>query len=150
MKLQGTHLLPETPQNVWDLLNDPARLAKVLPGCERLDPIGPDKYKVAVKFAVAAIGGSFSGTVELREKKPPKSLTVRMESRGTPGFVTGEGRVELAAKGKQTELKYSGEAQVGGLIAAVGQRMLDAAARRVVAQVFEMIASELKKAAGEG
>jgi len=149
VKIQGSQILPASPQQVWDFLDDPTKLAKILPGCERLDPIGPDKYKVAVKFAIAAIGGSFQGTVELRDKKPPKSLGVMMESKGPPGFVRGEGAVQLTAKGKQTELKYSGEAQVGGMIAAVGQRMLDAAARRVIEQIFTMMASELAKAGSE-
>lgn len=149
MKIQGSQVLPASPQQVWNFLNDPIKLAKVLPGCERLDAIGPDKYKVAVKFAIAAIGGNFQGTVELRDKKPPQSLGVKMESKGAPGFVQGQGTVQLAAKGKQTELKYSGEAQVGGMIAAVGQRMLDAAARKVIEQMFTMMASELSKSSSE-
>ncbi len=144
MKLQGAHLLPGTPAQVWELLNDPERLAKVLPGCERLELIGPDKYKVAVKFAIAAIGGNFSGTVELAEKKPPKAMTIRMESRGAPGFVKGEGAIQLSEKGGQTELKYTGEAHVGGMIAAVGQRMLEGASRKILEQIFGSLAQVLK------
>ena len=145
MKLQGAHLLPGTPAQVWELLNDPERLAKVLPGCERLEPIGPDKYKVAVKFAIAAIGGNFSGTVELAEKKPPKAMKIRMESRGAPGFVKGEGAIQLSEKGGQTELKYTGEAHVGGMIAAVGQRMLEGASRKILEQIFGSLAQVLKE-----
>ena len=147
MKIQGSSLLPASPQEVWDFLNDPVRLARILPGCERLEPAGPDKYKVAVKFAIAAIGGSFSGSVELKDKKAPKSMTIRMESKGPPGFVHGEGNVELRAKGKQTELKYAGEAQVGGMIAAVSQRMLEAASKRVINQIFTQMSEELQKPA---
>lgn len=149
MKVQGSHLLPGSPQQIWDLLNDPERLAKCLPGCERLDPLGPDKYKVAVKFAIAAIGGNFAGTVELADKKPPKTMKIGLESRGTPGFVKGEGTLHLVEKGQETELKYSGEAQVGGLIAAVGQRMIEAASRRVIDQIFGMMAAELQKSGGQ-
>lgn len=146
MKVQGSHVLPATREQVWEFLNDPARLAKCLPGCEKLEPIGPDRYKVAVKYAIAAVGGSFSGTIELLDKKPPKSMRLRTESKGVPGFVKGEGTLELAEKGKQTELRHSGEVQVGGLIAAVGQRMLDMASKKIIQQFFECVASQLKAA----
>ena len=144
MKVQGTHLLPASPEQVWELLTDPVRLAKCLPGCERLEPAGPDRYKVAVKYAIAAVGGNFSGTVELLDKKPPKSMRLRTESKGTPGFVRGEGSLELSAKAGQTEVRYAGEVQVGGLIAAVGQRMLDMASKKIIQQFFESAAAQLK------
>lgn len=146
MKVQGSHVLPATREQVWEFLNDPQRLAKCLPGCEKLEPIGPDRYKVAVKYAIAAVGGNFSGTVELLDKKPPKSMRLRTESKGAPGFVKGEGALELTEKGKQTELRYSGEVQVGGLIAAVGQRMLDMASKKIIQQFFECVATQLKAA----
>lgn len=144
LKIQGTYLLPAPREAVWELLNDPARLAKCLPGCERLEPIGPDRYRVAVKYAIAAIGGNFSGTIELLDKKPPHAMRLRSESKGTPGFVKGEGALELAEKGGQTELRYTGEAQVGGLIASVGQRMLEMASRKIAQQFFESVAKQLK------
>jgi carbon monoxide dehydrogenase subunit G len=64
-----------------------------------------------------------------------------------PGFVKGQGRIELLAKADRTEVRYSGEAQVGGMIAGVGQRMLEGAARRIMQQFFEAAAAELKSAA---
>jgi carbon monoxide dehydrogenase subunit G len=146
VKIQGSHVLPATREQVWEFLNDPMRLAKCLPGCEKLEPFGPDRYKVAVKYAIAAVGGNFSGTIELLDKKPPKSMRLRTESKGAPGFVKGEGALELTEKGKQTELRYSGEAQVGGLIAAVGQRMIDMASKKIIQQFFESVASQLKAA----
>lgn len=149
MKVAGSYLLPGTPEQVWDLLNDPERLAKCLPGCERLEPNGPDRYKVAIKFALAAISGQYTGSVELSEKKPPRSLRMRLEGRGTPGFLKGEGHLELSEKNGQTEVRYSGEAQVGGLIASVGQRMIDVAARKMIQQFFESAATQLKAAIAE-
>ena len=143
MKLAGTLTLPAPPQEVWALLTDALRLAPLLPGCERLEPDGPDRYKAAVKFGIAAISGKYAGTLEFAEKKPPHSLVLKMDGKGFPGFVKGEGRIELVPKGTDTELTYSGEAQVGGLIASVGQRMLDAAARKIVQQFFESAKAEL-------
>lgn len=146
MKLAGTASLPAPPSEVWSLLTDPSRLSRLLPGCERLDPDGPDRYKAAVKFGIAAISGKYAGALEFAEKKPPHSLILKMDGKGLPGFVKGEGRIELTPKGAQTEISYTGEAHVGGLIASVGQRMLDAAARRIVQQFFDAAKAELASA----
>ncbi len=146
MKIQGAYTLPGNPQQVWELLNDPERLAKCLPGCERLEPAGPDRYKVAIKFALAAFSGAYSGSVELSEKKPPKTMRMRVEGKGTPGFLKAEGRLELAGRNGQTEVRYDGDAQVGGLIAAVGQRMIEAAARKILQQFFDSAATQLQQA----
>ncbi len=144
MKIAGSYLLPGKPEQVWGLLNDPARLAKSLPGCERLDPDGPDRYKVTIKFALAAVSGKYSGSVELAEKRPPQSLRLRVEGQGVPGFMKGDGQLELLARQGQTEVRYSGEAQVGGMVAAIGQRMLDGAARKIIQQFFENAAAQLR------
>jgi uncharacterized protein len=146
VKLAGTLILPASPEEVWALLTDASRLAPWRPGCERLEPDGPDRYKAAVKFGIAAISGKYAGTLEFAEKKPSHSLVLKMDGKGLPGFVKGQGRIELLPKGSDTQLTYSGEAQVGGLIASVGQRMLDAAARKIVQQFFESAKAELASA----
>lgn len=143
MKVAGSYVLPGTPEQVWALLNDPARLAKCLPGCQRLEPDGPDRYKAAVNFALAAISGKYAGSLEITEKKPPRSLRLRLDGKGVPGFMKGEGQLELVDQHGQTELRYAGEAQVGGMIAAVGQRMIDVAARKMIQQFFESAAAQL-------
>jgi carbon monoxide dehydrogenase subunit G len=146
VKLSGTITLPALPSEVWSLLTDPVRLARLLPGCERLDPDGPDRYKAAVKFGIAAISGKYAGTLAFAEKKPPHSLVLKIDGRGLPGFVQGEGRIELTSKGSDTELTYNGEAQVGGVIASVGQRMLEATARKIAQQFFDSAKAELASA----
>ena len=143
MKIHGTCILPAPRQQVWELLNDPERLAKCLPGCERLEPTGPDRYKVAIKFALAAFSGAYSGAVELSEKMPPASMRMLVEGKGAPGFMKGAGRLTLRDKAGKTEVRYEGEAQVGGVIAAVGQRMIEAAAKKIIAQFFESAANQL-------
>jgi uncharacterized protein len=147
VKLEGATTLPAPPADVWALLTDPERLARLLPGCERLDPDGPDRYKAAVKFGIAAITGKYAGSLEFAEKRSPHSLVLKIDGKGLPGFMKGAGRIELAAKGGQTQLRYSGEAQVGGMIAGVGQRMLEGAARKIVQQFFDSAAAELKNVA---
>ena len=145
MKLAGQYLLPAPPVKVWELLTDPVRLAKLLPGCERLDPDGPDRFKAAVKFGIAAISGKYAGTIEFSDKKPPKSLRMKLSGKGIPGFVDGVGHIELAETEGHTELRYTGEAQVGGMIASVGQRMIEGAGRKIIDQFFAAVTEELKK-----
>lgn len=144
MKIQGSYVLQGSREQVWELLTDPARLAKLLPGCERLEADGPDRYKVAVKFAIAAITGKYAGSVELSDKQPRASLRMRVEGKGAPGFMKGEGQLELVAKDGNTEVRYSGEAQVGGVIASVGQRMVEAAAKKIIHQFFDSATKALK------
>lgn len=144
MKVHGSYLLPGSREQVWELLTDPARLVKLLPGAEELVPDGPDRYKVSVKFGIAAITGKYAGSVALTEKKQPASLRMRVAGKGIPGFMNGEGKLELHAKGNQTEVLYDGEAQVGGVIASVGQRMIESAAKRIIQQFFESAAAQLK------
>jgi len=146
VNLSGIVTLPGAPAQVWSLLTDAQRLARLLPGCERLDPDGPNRYKAAVKFGVAAISGKYSGSLEFLQLKPPHSLTMQLDGRGLPGFVQGQARIDLLRKGSGTELRYSGEAQIGGLIATVGQRLLEATARKIVQQFFDAAAAELKSA----
>jgi uncharacterized protein len=145
VKLEGTAKLPARRKEVWELLTDPKRLAKCLPGAQSLEPDGPDRYKVAMKFGIAAFSGNFQGAVELAEKKPPESLKMRVEGRGAPGFMKGEGTISLREKNGQTEVSYSGEAQVGGVIASVGQRMMEVAAKKIVQQFFDSAAKELSR-----
>lgn len=144
MKFEGKATLPAPRERVWKMLTDPAELAQLLPGCERLEPDGPDRYKVSVKFGIAAITGKYAGSVTLSDQKPPETLRMAVESRGTPGFMKGEGKIDLRAHKNETELSYAGEAQVGGLIASVGQRMIEAAAKKIIQQFFESAANHLK------
>ncbi|HEV2288418.1 MAG TPA: carbon monoxide dehydrogenase subunit G [Candidatus Acidoferrales bacterium] len=148
MKLQGSVTLPAPREAVWRLLTDPQRLAKLLPGAQKLEADGPDRYKVAMKFGIAAFSGNFQGSVELAQKKPPESFQMLVEGRGAPGFLKGAGAIALQEKAGHTVVKYDGEAQVGGVIASVGQRMIEVAAKKIVQQFFEAAAAELKKSAG--
>ena len=94
MKLAGQYTLPAPPEKVLGRsLTDPVRLAKLLPGCERLDPDGPDRFKAAVKFGIAAISGKYAGTLEFAEKNPPNSMRMKLSGKGLPGFVDGTGHV---------------------------------------------------------
>lgn len=144
MKLQGSHTLPAKRELVWQLLNDPKRLAACLPGCEQIEVVGSDHYQVKLKLGFAAISGSYSGSVRLSDKKPPESFRMNVEGRGAAGFVQGEANIELVSDGNQTVVRYAGVASVGGLIASVGNRMMELAARRILEQFFVNVANQLR------
>lgn len=147
MTLDGSHLFKAPRDRVWALFTDPAVLARVTPGCERLEPVGPDEFEATLSVGVAAVKGTYQGRLALVDKVPPEGYTLRVEGSGRPGFVKGEGRLTLTEQDGGTLVTVKGEAQVGGLIAAVGQRLLGAAARMMLSQFFSALEAELDRAA---
>ena len=143
MKMQGTYTLDAPVEKVWTFLMDPQAIAKVIPGCETLQEVEPDKYRATMKIGIAAIKGTYNGSVQLLEKTPPTRYRMLVDGSGTPGFVKGEASVDLAAQGQQTVLTYDADTQVGGLIANVGQRMISGAARLIINQALKKLAEEL-------
>lgn len=148
MKVEGTTLLPASRETVWKSLTSPDFLAKCLPGAQQLKPDGPGRYRVSLKMGIAAFSGKFEGAVQLSDEKPPESFKMNLEGRGAPGFLKGEGTITLrkGQKSTATEVRYSGEAQVGGVIASVGNRMIEAAAKKIIQQFFDAATSQLAAA----
>ena len=143
MKMQGTYTLDAPVEKVWAFLMDPQQIAKVMPGCETLQEVAPDKYQATMKLGIAAIKGTYNGSVQLLDKTPPTRYRMLIDGSGTPGFVKGEATVDLAAQGQQTVLTYDSDIQVGGLIANVGQRMISGVAKLIINQALKKLAEEL-------
>jgi hypothetical protein len=143
MKVSGTYILNAPRERVWELLNDPAFLKACLPGCESMEAIGPDQYQVVLTVGIAAVKGKYTGSVALLEKEPPRRLTMRVEGKGSGGFMQGTGQLELADDPQGTKVTYQGDIQVGGPIASVGQRLLDGAAKMIVGQFFTAVNAQL-------
>ena len=148
MNLEGTHLFQATLDRVWEAFNDPKVLARVTPGCERLDPIGPDQYEAVLKVGIAAVKGTYKGKLGITDKNPPTGYTLKIEGSGGPGFVRGEGRMTFEEQGGATLVTVKGEAQVGGLIAAVGQRLIGSASRMLLEQFFSSMDQEISQQSG--
>jgi len=146
VKVEGVRQLPATREKAWAMLMDPEVLARALPGCEKLEPAGENTYKALLKIGLAAVKGSYSGTVTLQDLDPPKSFKLTLEGKGLPGFVRGSATISLAEEGEFTGLRYSGDVQVGGLIASVGQRMLQGMATTMLHQFFEALEHQLRSA----
>lgn len=143
MKLEGDYLFEASVPEVWSALFDPVILAAVMPGCEKLELVD-GHYVGDIKVKVGPIQGNFTGRVDLKDKVEPESYTMIVDGRGAPGFVKATAQVKLAAEGAATRVHYDADAHVGGKIASVGQRLLDASARAIVAQSLEGLHTNIK------
>lgn len=143
MKLAISHALGAAPDRVYAALIDPAVLRRCIDGCEKMEKAGEDGFDVQVRIGLAAMKGVYAGKVRITERRPPESLTLAIEGKGLPGFVRATARIRLVAKGNQTELTGEGEANVGGVIAAVGSRLIEAAAKKLISDFFAKLDGEV-------
>ena len=149
MKLSGTQTFPAPRQKVWEFLIDPQRLAKCMPGCEKLEPVGENEYSGVINVGLAAVKGMYNGKVKLDELQPPTHYKMTLDGKGKQGFIKGAGTIDLEEQNGQTLLKYTGDIQIGGLLASVGQRMIDGAAKMTIGQFFTAMEAEIKAMPGE-
>lgn len=144
MKLQGRHTFEAPREAVWKALNDPEVLARTLPGCERLEEKEPHVYAGALNIRVGPVSGLFQGTVKLRDLEENRGYHLDLNGQGAPGFVQGKGSVTLEdGDGGGTVLTYDLDAQVGGRIAGVGQRLLDSSAKVITRQALEGLEAQV-------
>jgi carbon monoxide dehydrogenase subunit G len=144
MKLEGTSELRAPRSAVYQALIDPAVLQSCIPGCERLEKTGESEYAVTLRAGVGSIKGVFTGSVRLEDMRPPSHYRIVVEGKGQPGFVKGSGDLDLEEQDGITTIKYSGDVQIGGTIAGVGQRMVQGAAKMMASQFFTAIEAEAK------
>ena len=144
MKLAGSHTFPFSRRAVWSALMDPGVLARTLPGCERLERVADDRFAGALQVAVGPVKGQFQGTLDLTELQPPERYRMRLEGQGSSGFVKGEGAVWLEEAAGGTDLHYDLDAEVGGRLAGVGQRLLESSARSVARQGLAGLEQQLR------
>jgi carbon monoxide dehydrogenase subunit G len=142
MKISGSHTLPFPRERAFALLQDPQVLCRSIPGCERLERIGPDEYRMQMKMALASFSGAFEGKVRISDSTPPESFRLIVEGSGRIGFMKGEGWLKLTTADGGTEVSFDGDVQVGGTLAAVGQRMIDGTAKLMIRRFFEKLGAE--------
>jgi uncharacterized protein len=147
MELSGSHKFGAPREVVFRVLTDPDTLKRTLPGCQKFEPQEDGSYLVTMSMGIAAIKGTYSGKVQVLDEKPPESYTLKMSARGAVGFVDGQGQFVLSPEGDNgTQLDYTGQANVGGKIAGVGQRVLHAGANLVIGQFFKALDKEVQGA----
>ena len=140
MDLSGDHTFAAPRERVWQFMLDPETLRQCLPGCERLEEVGPDEYEATMKIGVAMIRGTYQGRVKISDKQEPERYRMLVEGKGAAGQISGEGVLELFEEGGQTRVHYSGSANVRGTLARVGARVMQPAANMIVGQFFTCLA----------
>lgn len=144
MELQGERLIPATVSQTWDALNDPETLKACIAGCESLDKTGDDAYTAVVAVRVGPVSAKFKGNLKMTNVQAPNSYTINFDGQGgVAGFGKGSADVSLGDEGGQTRLKYLAKAQVGGKMAQVGSRLIDAAAGKIAEDFFKAFEAKL-------
>lgn len=145
MTLAGTFTFDGPRAAVWDLLHDPAVLAKALPGTKTLVRTGEATFEGVMKVSVGPLtAAEFAVTVTLTDQQPPSHFAMQIDGKGHVGFVRGSATVDLAEDaGRGTLMTYASDVQVGGRIAAVGQRLIESVGRMMSRQALDALNAEL-------
>jgi len=145
VKLAGTYTIDAPRERVFSAITDSAVLQQCIDGCEKMVKTGEDSYDAHLKIGLAGLKGSYVGKVQLKEIQAPEAYTLVIEGKGAPGFVKGTARIQLAEKDGQTELRCEADAQVGGLIAAIGSRLIEATAKKMMDEFFRKFSEQAQK-----
>lgn len=144
MKIEGSYPLAAPRDILWSMLLDPQVLASIMPGCETLETVGENQFQGILKIKVGPVQGKFKGDIALTDINDLESYTITVNGKGAPGFVKGVGSLRLEADGDMTTLHYNGDAQVGGRLASVGQRLLDTTANAIIRQSLEGLGQQMQ------
>ena len=143
MKFTANHIIAAPRERVFAALTDPAVIKQCIEGCESLSKTGEDTYDVTLRIGFAGLKGTYMGKIQLKDQKPPESYTLVIDGKGLPGWVKGTASFMLTPNNSTTEVHCDATAQVGGVIAAVGSRLVEAAAKGTVAQFFKRLSDRL-------
>jgi hypothetical protein len=138
--------LPASPEHVYAALTDAAILQRCIPGCESLTPTGEAQFDARVKVGIAALKAVYTGRAELRDRQPPHAFTLAVDGKSAAGFVRVSAAIRLAPADAATRLECDADAQVGGPMAAVGSRLIEAVARQQMGEFFRRLEQELRSA----
>lgn len=145
MKLEGEYTFDGPKDEVWKLIRDPEVLSNALPGTQSLEQVSENEYQGEMNIRVGPVGGVFSGKIIVSDEVPPESCTLTVEGKGKPGFVNGRGHIQLTdQEGGKTHMKYTGDVQIGGRLASVGQRLIDTASKSIIGQGLDTMNQALQ------
>jgi carbon monoxide dehydrogenase subunit G len=145
MVMTGEQQLAAPREKVWAMLNDPAVLKSCIPGCETLDVIGENEFQAVATNKIGPVKARFKGKVRLSDMDPPNGYRISGEGDGgIAGFAKGGATVKLTPKDGGTLLTYNVEAQIGGKLAQLGQRLVNGAAKKLADDFFAKFAQAVK------
>jgi uncharacterized protein len=144
LEMSGEYILPQSRETVYAALNDPEILKKCIPGCEELEKVSDNEFAAVVKLSVGPVSARFKGKVRLEDLDPPNGYRIAGEGEGgVAGFAKGGASVQLTEVPDGTQLTYKAEANVGGKIAQLGQRLLAGTAKKIADKFFSNFTAAL-------
>jgi carbon monoxide dehydrogenase subunit G len=144
MNLAATYVIAGPPERVYAALIDPVVLRRCIPGCESLTATSENRYDATIKIGVAGLSGTYIGRAEFRDQQPPHSFTLAVDGKARgPGFVRATAKITLSAIDDQTRVGCEADVQVGGMLAAVGSRLIEAVSRQQMNEFFRRLAAEI-------
>jgi carbon monoxide dehydrogenase subunit G len=143
LKITGSYTIDAPRDQVWEALNNMEVLARIVPGCERLVETGENEYEGTVKIGIQSIKGTYSGKIRLEDIQAPHHYKLVASGRSSNGVVDGSGTVDLAEQDGKTVLTYGGDAQIGGTLASVGQRLIEGASKQMINQSLKALVEQI-------
>ena len=144
MTFTTTAAVPAPRERVFAALVNPDVLQRCIPGCEEFVALDPDTYRATLKIGVAGLNGKYRGTADVREKQSPDSFSIHFDGKGTTGFVRGTALISLTGDETIANVACDVDVEVGGAIAAVGSRLIQATAKKLAADFFRQIADAVE------
>ncbi len=145
MKIEGSLTVAGTPEKLWDLLQDPEFLKEIMPGCKELKQTQEDHFTGIIEAKVGAISSRYTTKFSIYDKNRPNSYRLKIEGNGKGGFVNADTQVVLEANQDGTVMKYDGEVNIGGTIARIGQRLIDAASKMLIGKGIKNLTEKLEE-----
>lgn len=145
MRLEGTHAIRASREQIWAALNDPDVLARCIPGVRDVRRDGPDSYRAALELAVGPVRGVYQGKVKLTDLAPPETMTLTVEAKAPVGIVKAVGQVRLEFRGEDdTLVHWSGTPHLSGMLASLGGRLVGGVARQQADVFFGKLEHEAR------
>lgn len=140
MKIEGEYVFDGQREDLWILVRDPEVLAACLPGTQNVQKVSDSEYTGEIKIRIGPISGAFAGKIFVTNEVPPVGCTLTVEGTGKIGFLKGTGNIDMADQGEgKTLMKYTGEVQIGGKVASVGQRLFDSVSKGMINQGLDKL-----------
>ena len=140
MKIEGEYLFDGPRQDLWQLVRDPQVLASCMPGTQSVQKVSDTQYTGELQVHIGPIAGNFGGQLFVTNEVPPASCTLTVEGKGKIGFLKGVGNIDMTEQEEnKTLMKYTGEVQIGGKVASVGQRLFDTVSKGMIKQGLDKL-----------
>src|SRR5918999_20249 len=136
MKISGSYDFNAPAQKVWETMMAPQTLQHCIPGCESFNPVGDGEYQAVVSLGVGPVRGSYSAKIAFLDQNPYRSYRLTVQGSSSVGFASGEAFVTLTEQGDKTTVQVDSDAQVGGTVARVGQRLMGSVAKGIMDRFF--------------